>query len=77
MTTDHFDMTIDELLHDPLIRTMMRADGVDVDALRHDLLSLARRLARSAPRRSPISARLADAVARSAWRSATPGALCA
>jgi len=38
--------TLAELLSDPLIEMVMRADGVDPDALRPDLCAVARELSR-------------------------------
>ncbi|WP_460451403.1 hypothetical protein [Alsobacter sp. SYSU BS001988] len=40
------DLTLDELLSDPLVRSLMRADGVDAQALARDLRAVA-------PRRTP------------------------
>lgn len=36
--------TLNEMLSDPLIETLMRADGVDPDALRPELCAVARQL---------------------------------
>ena len=37
----HDELTLDDMLNDPLIETMMRADGVDADELRPALNEMA------------------------------------
>jgi len=37
----HDELTLDELLADPVIEAMMRADGVDPDALSSELARIA------------------------------------
>lgn len=38
------EMTIDELLNDPLINIMMRADGISVDKMKSLLQAAAKRI---------------------------------
>ncbi|MDR3374633.1 MAG: hypothetical protein P4L98_12975 [Ancalomicrobiaceae bacterium] len=46
--TGSSDLTIDEALADPLIALVMRADGVDAEALRREWTALGATLARTA-----------------------------
>lgn len=46
------DLTIEEALSDPMIRAVMRADRVDVEALRRSWGSLARTLRERSPARA-------------------------
>jgi hypothetical protein len=41
MTFCHDEMTLDDMLNDPLIETLMRADGVDPEQLGADLARIA------------------------------------
>ena len=50
MTTSQNDLTIDELLGDPMTHAIMKADGVDP----LELEAMLRALALSAARRQPI-----------------------
>jgi hypothetical protein len=52
MNKSHDDLTIDELLDDPLTRTIMQADRVDPSELRAMLLALAPLVAHAAMRSS-------------------------
>jgi hypothetical protein len=55
MTSQRDDLTISQLLSDPLIRAMMKADHVDLQAFEALLRSLARRL--DAEVDEPVAAR--------------------
>jgi hypothetical protein len=44
MNTCRGDLTLTEVLSDPIIGAMMDADGVDRDELKSSLISLARRM---------------------------------
>ena len=37
----HDELTLDDMLNDPLIGAVMRADGVDADELRNEMVELA------------------------------------
>lgn len=50
MVTRCADLTVDQLLDDPMIRTLMRADDVDPRALGAMLRGVADNLKRNAPR---------------------------
>jgi hypothetical protein len=50
MTTSRDDLTIDDLMHDPVTRALMKADRVDPSALEAMLRALAPRIAHAAGR---------------------------
>jgi hypothetical protein len=50
MTTSRYDLTIDELLSDPVTRAVMKADRVDPSELETMLRALAPRFERAASR---------------------------
>jgi len=63
MMTSCADSTIDELINDPLTRTLMRADGVDPSELEAMLRSLAHLVVRPAARASGVAQASFDRVA--------------
>jgi hypothetical protein len=67
MTTSHDDLTIDELLDDPMTQAIMQADRVDRSALEAMLRALASLLAHPAERTNDGDLALERASARKAF----------